>query len=57
MKEPERILKKDVFRNYSLAEEVRDGFVIAEYRKEIWLVQMEMLKIILNICKENNLKY
>lgn len=40
-----------------LDEEVRDGYVISEKMKKVWLVEMDILCELDRICKKYNIKY
>ncbi|MDE7384825.1 MAG: LicD family protein, partial [Anaeroplasmataceae bacterium] len=41
----------------NLGEEVLCGFCVSELRKKVWSKQLEMVKIFIEICEKNNLKY
>lgn len=39
-----------------LKEERREGFLVVSEMKQVWALQIEMLKVLLQVCKKNNLK-
>lgn len=43
--------------NFSLVEEVRCDYVVTEKLKKIWLVELDLLKQLENVCKKYNLTY
>lgn len=57
MTEVERILKKGIISKGFLNPETRDGFYIEEYRKKIWLVELDLLLEFDKVCQKYNLKY
>ena len=37
-------------------EEVRDGFLVTEKMKRVWACELDLLNLLLNVCKKYNLK-
>lgn len=37
--------------------EVRNDFKISAMMKRAWAAEMEVLEVIINVCKKNNIKY
>lgn len=37
-------------------EEVREGFLVSEKRKKVWNVELELLQVVLDVCKKYNLR-
>ena len=42
--------------NFSLASEMRDGFLVTEKRKKLWAIQLELLQQLLALCAKHNLR-
>lgn len=40
-----------------LKEEIRDGFLVDEKRKQIWAVELDLFSKFVNVCNKYNLKY
>lgn len=40
-----------------LNEEIRDGYLVTSDIKKLWLVQLDILNMFLNVCKKHNLHY
>jgi len=49
-------LKIEVPSNF-LEEEVRDGYKVSSQMKQVWAVQLDLLKIFIDICEKYQLKY
>jgi lipopolysaccharide cholinephosphotransferase len=40
----------------NLNEEERNGYLVSSEMKKIWAVELELLEVLLNVCKKNNLR-
>ena len=57
MTEVERIMNKGIFPKDFLKEETRCDFFIDEKKKEIWLIEIDLLMEFMRVCEKHNLKY
>lgn len=44
-------------KEFSLKEEVRNGFTVSEKRKRVWLKELECLELFRNICEKHSLTW
>ena len=38
-------------------EETREGFLITKKKKELWAIQMDMLKLISQLCEKHGIRW
>lgn len=50
-------LKTYTIQDGFLEEEVREGYLVTKKRKEIWAVELDLLKKFINVCNENGFTY
>uniref|UniRef100_UPI0027346B1B LicD family protein n=1 Tax=uncultured Duncaniella sp. TaxID=2768039 RepID=UPI0027346B1B len=40
----------------NLSEEIRNGYTVSTLSKRVWQIQLDMLGVLLKVCKKYNLK-
>lgn len=57
MTECERIVKDGILPKTYFDEEIQDGFLVEEFRKKMWAVELDLLIEFDRVCKKYNLRY